>query len=139
MPSFRYILTYLFYPNPGPVALSNPKALVLLIACGLMVVGSFAIKKWRSRLSNAVTRKLSRSWSMASFWFGIVGCFFVFSRMESIGYLSIRFWWVLWLIALLLYLFIQVRVFRARHYEILPRESTKDPRSRYLPKRKKKK
>jgi hypothetical protein len=59
--------------------------------------------------------------------------------MESVGFLSIRFLWVFWIAVLALYLLVQVRVFRARHYEVLPSQRTDDPRSRYLPKRKKKK
>ena len=139
MPSLNALLTYLFYPNPGAVSYSNPKALALLILCVGLVAASFILKRWRTRLANPVTRRLSRSWSTASFWFGIVGCFLVFSRMESISYVSIRFLWAFWILAFLLYLLVQVRVFRARHYAVLPTEHGEDPRSRYLPKRKKKK
>ncbi|MDD5469844.1 MAG: hypothetical protein PHO92_03555 [Candidatus Peribacteraceae bacterium] len=139
MPSLNSLLVYLFYPNPGSVAFTNPKALTLLIVCAVMVVASFFLRRWRTRLGNPVTRRLSRSWPTASFWFGLTGCFLVFSRMESISYVSIRFLWVLWAVFLALYLIVQVRVFRARHYEVLPAQRTEDPRSRYLPKRKKKK
>jgi len=139
MPSSTAFLTYLFYPNPGAVSFHNPKALTLLVLCAGLVAASFVLKRWRTHLASPVTRRLSRSWPTASFWFGTVGCFLVFSRMESISYVSIRFLWVLWATVFALYLLVQLRVFRARYYEVLPTARAEDPRSRYLPKRKKKK
>jgi len=132
------LLTYIFYPNPGNASFTSPKALTLIIICALMVLMSFGIKYWRSRLSNPITKKLSRSWARASFWFGVIGLILAYSRIESISYVSMRLWWVVWLVALGAYLFIQYKLFRARHYEVLPKEKTEDPREKYLPKRKKK-
>jgi cytochrome bd-type quinol oxidase subunit 2 len=126
-------LTYLFYPNPGNAAFTSPKALALLIVCAVMLVASFAIRRWRNKLQNSVTRKLSKSWSSASFWFGLIGLFLVFARIEEIGYISMRFWWVIWIVALALYCLLQVRIYRARHYEVLPMQRSEDPRSKYLP------
>ena len=61
---------------------------------------------------------------------------FVVARTEEIQFLAMRFLWVLWLAAALLYLFLQVKFFRARYYEELPVDRTDDPRAAYLPKRK---
>jgi len=133
------LLTYIFYPNPGNASFTSPKALTLIIVCAIFVLGSFGIKIWRSRLSNPVTKKLSRSWARASFWFGVVGLILVYSRIESISYVSMRIWWAVWFLALVAYLFIQDKLFRARHYKVLPKEKLEeDPREKYLPKRKKK-
>ena len=131
------LLTYIFYPNPGNASLTSPKALTLIILCALMVLASFGIKYWRSRLKNPVTKKLSRSWARASFWFGVIGIILAYSRIESISYVSMRLWWVVWLVALGAYLFIQYKLFGARYYEVLPKEKTEDPREKYLPRRKK--
>jgi len=130
-------LTYIFYPNPGNASLTSPKALTLIILCVLMVLASFGIKFWRSRLRNHVTKKLSRSWASALFWFGLIGLILAYSRIESISYVSMRLWWGVWIVALGAYLFIQFKLFRARHYEVLPKEKMQDPREKYLPKRKK--
>jgi phosphatidylglycerophosphate synthase len=126
-------LTYLFYPNPANADITSPKALVLVILCAAMVLGSFLFRRWRSRLQNTVTRRLSKSWATASFWFGLIGLMLVFARIEEVSYISMRFWWVLWLAALAIYVFFQFRIYRARHYEVLPAQSPEDPRSKYLP------
>lgn len=127
------ILNYLFYPNPGRLAYSSPAAIAILCACVGLIVLSFAIKFWRARLDNAVTKKLSRSWSSISFWFGIAGLIMAISRIEKIQFVAMRFLWVLWAAALLFALFVQYRIFRMRHYEVLPRVGKTDPRDRYMP------
>jgi len=137
MTLFSDPLTYLFYPNPGNAHITSPKAFILLLLCAALVFASFGIRRWRSGVTNAVTRKLSRSWSMAAFWFGITGLFLVLARVEEVSYVSMRFWWAIWFAALCLYLTLQVRIFRARHYEVLPAERSEDPRAKYLPARKK--
>lgn len=130
---------YLFWPNPANATYDSPKALVLLAICILFIVGSFVIKYWRRGLKNAPTKKLSRSWSSASFWFGLIGLFLVVCRAEGISFLSMRVWWLVWLVALALYCFVQVKMFKARHYEVLPKQKVAaTDRDKYLPKKKKK-
>lgn len=72
------------------------------------------------------------------FWYGLIGLFLVVSRVEEISYVSMRFWWVVWVVSLVGYLFMQFKVFKARHYEVLPSEQSNDPRDKYLPTKKKK-
>ncbi|TSC57431.1 MAG: hypothetical protein Greene041619_1163 [Candidatus Peregrinibacteria bacterium Greene0416_19] len=131
------ILRFFFYPNPGNAGYAKPTMTALLILCGLLVAGSFAIRAWRGRLTNPVSKKLSRSWSSATFWFGVTGIVMVVSRVEGIQFLAMRFLWVLWFAALLLYAVLQIRLFRTRFYEVLPQAEAVDPREKYLPKRKK--
>jgi hypothetical protein len=130
------ILVYLFWPNPANASYTSPKVVVLLIVCSLLVVLWILLKFWRARVKNLVTRKLTRSWPAASLWFGVVGLFLIVARVEQVSYVSMRVWWFVWLAAFLAYLFIQVRIFRARHYEILPQTRGEDPRGKYLPHRK---
>ena len=130
------LFSYLFYPNPGNATYESPKVLILFAVCFGLVVCSFALRVWRGRLQNPVTKRLSRSWSSACLWFSVIGLVLIISRVEQISYVSMRFLWVLWAIVLLFYLFIQVKQFRARHYEQLPKETVEDPREKYLPKRK---
>lgn len=129
--------TYLFWPNPpGETGYGSPKALALLILCGLLVAASFCIAAWRKRQTNPMTKKLSRSWSSAAMWFGCIGLFLVVCRVEHIQYLAMRFLWVVWLFSLLLYVGIQVKLYRTRHYEVISEEQADDPRDKYLPKKK---
>lgn len=129
-------LVYLFWPNPGNATYGSPKAIALMLVCVALVLGSFALSYWRRSKASPGMRKVSRSWPSAARWFGLIGVLLVVSRAEQIQYLSMRFLWVLWLAALLFYLFWQVRTYRNRYYEVVPSEPVVDPRSTYLPKRK---
>lgn len=126
-------LTYWFYPNPGNADYGNPKVQLLLALCVLLMAGAVGIRFWRNRQPNPITKKLSRSWAVASLWFGIVALVLTVSRVEQIQFFAMRFLWALWVIALVAYIILQVRVFRARHYQVLPRETVVDPRDPYLP------
>lgn len=126
---------YLFYPNPGNASWDSPKALILAGVCLLMVIAAYALRVWRRRLQNPVTKKLSRSWASASFWFGVTGLLLVASRVNTIQFLSMRILWVVWGVLLILYVVVQVRIFRARHYVMISPTRPDDPRSKYLPKR----
>ncbi|MDD5103456.1 MAG: hypothetical protein PHX93_03580 [Candidatus Peribacteraceae bacterium] len=137
MATFQSLFIYLFWPNPGNAHYGSSSMLIPLVVCALLVVLSFVFRFWRSRMRNPVMKKLSRSWSAAAFWFGLLGLIFVVSRVEGIGFLAMRLWWVIWGIVLALYLGIQLRFFKMRYYEKLPAEVSNDPRDRYLPRRKK--
>ncbi len=133
----QQILVYLFWPNPGNATYGSPKSLMLMVVCGLLVLGSIAIRMWRRRTQSGTLRKLSKSWSTAAFWFGITGFVLIVSRAEQIQYLSMRVLWVVWILLALLYLYLQMRVFRSRYYQVMPTVVSVDPREKYLPKSKK--
>jgi uncharacterized membrane protein YfcA len=129
-------VTYWLWPNPGNAHYDNPKVIALLLVCAGFVLASFVLRYWRKKVRNPITKKLSRSWASATLWFGIVGLIMLVSRVEQVSFLSMRILWVVWLASILVYMFFQIRLFRARHYETLPREHRDDPRDRYLPKKK---
>ena len=129
------MLSYFFYPNPGNSGYDHPKVIFLLVFCSLLFLVSFAVSFWRKKRENPVTRKLARSWPSALRWFGALGLLLTIARAEEIQFLSMRFLWVLWALALLVYLILQVRLFRLKHYTVLPRDFVEDPREKYLPKR----
>lgn len=131
------VFSYIFWPRPPATGYDNPKIQAVLVVCALLVVASFALRYWRRKLRNPQTKKLSKSWSSAAFSFGVVGVILAVARAEDISYISMRFWWVLWVAFLALYLFMQFRLFRAKHYEMLPKQEFSDPRDKYLPKKKK--
>ncbi|MDD5751790.1 MAG: hypothetical protein PHS73_04710 [Candidatus Peribacteraceae bacterium] len=133
----RDFLIYLVWPNPGNAAYGSPKMQAALVLCAGLIVLSFVLKFWRRSTHNPVSKRLSRSWPTASFWFGLTGLIFIVARVEGIGFLAMRLLWVFWVLSALLYLFFQIRIYRARHYQPLPRELTEDPREKYLPHRKK--
>ncbi len=105
----------------------------LLLLCVALVAASFGIRYWRKSLQNPITRKLSRSWASVSFWMGIVGAVLVVARVEEIQFVAMRFMWVVWAAAALFYVYMQWRLFTAKHYEVLPRSRMDDPREKYLP------
>lgn len=129
-------LVYLFWPNPGNAGYDSPKVIVLMAICALMILGSFALSFWRNRKASPAMRKISKSWSSILFWFGLVGLILAVARVEQIQYVSMRFIWALWLAALIFAGYLQLRIYRNRYYEVIPATKTVDPRSKYLPKRK---
>lgn len=131
-------LVYLFYPNPANANYSSPKAIALMVLCALFIAASFGIKAWRRKTQDGKLRQLSKTWSAAALWFGIVGLVLVIARVEQIQYVAMRFWWLVWLLALGLYAFLQFKLYKARYYSVLPTAVVKDPRDRYLPGKKKK-
>ncbi|MFH0851401.1 MAG: hypothetical protein V1876_01495 [Candidatus Peregrinibacteria bacterium] len=137
MATLQSLFIYLFWPNPGNAHYGSGNLQALLIVCALLVLFSFLFRFWRGRMTNPVMKKLSRSWSGAAFWFGVTGLVFIVSRVEGIGFLAMRLWWVIWGTSLALYLGMQMRFFKMRYYEKLPTEVSDDPRDRYLPRRKK--
>jgi len=79
-------------------------------------------------------RKLTRSWARALLWFGVSGIVLVVGRVEYIQFVAMRFWWLVWFLAFLLYGVFQYRTLRQRYYRVIPQERTQDPREKYLPK-----
>ncbi len=131
-------LVYIFWPNPGNASYDSPKVIALMILCILLVAAAFGLSMWRRKLHNQLQRKLSRSWASASAWFGFIGLVLIIARVEQIQFLAMRFMWALWLLAAVLYVVFQVRNYRMKYYEVVPASSPSDPRSKYLPKRKRK-
>ena len=129
-------LVYLFWPNPGGWHYGDARVQWILGACLLLILLSFLIRFWRSRLSNPMTRLLSKSWPSAAFWFGIVGVVFVVSREAQVQFISMRILWFLWVLILSVYLFFQMLFFRRRHYSVIKNQRVMDERERYLPRRK---
>lgn len=127
-----FLLT-LFAANPRGVTYGSPSMVALLVVCAAFVAFSFGVRFWRRRQENSVLRKLSRSWSSVSFWFGIVGLILVVARVEGIQFVAMRFLWVIWVVLLLLYLFFQWKLFRAKFYAVIPTRPQEDPRDKYLP------
>jgi hypothetical protein len=104
----------------------------LVVGLALIMV-CIILWQWRVSVHDSQLRRLSAGWPSAAFWFGAVLLFLVMARVESIQFVAMRVWPIVWLLSLLGYVFWQVRRFRQRHYSILPRPRTEDPRGRYLP------
>ena len=130
------ILSYLFWPNPGNADYGSPKAMAAMAVCILFILGSFAVRFWRANKASQPMSKVSKSWGSVLFWFGLIGLILVVARVEQIQFIAMRFLWILWAAFLALVLYLQVRIYRNRYYEVLPNQTSVDPRSKYLPKRK---
>lgn len=128
--------SYWFWPNPGNWHYDDARVVAFLLVCFALIVGSFAISYWRNRLTNPVTRTLSRTWSSVMFWFCIVALLLVVSRVEMIQFLAMRAALALWFVLAVLYVVFQIFQFRRRHYTVMDRVQVVDERDKYLPKRK---
>ena len=131
------VLRYVFYPNPGQVTYASSSMVGLLVCSGMLLLASITIRVWRRTLPSSVTKRLTRSWASASFWFAILGVVFVVARVEGIQFLAMRLLVILWWGGLLLTAFFQGRQFLARNYAVVPSVKTMDPNEKYLPKRRK--
>jgi hypothetical protein len=129
----KNLLWYVFNPNPGHAAYGDTWVLAALLACGALVVGSFLIRIWRRKLNSSVTKKLTKSWPSAAFWFGVTGLILMVCRVEGIQFLATRLLWIMWFALVVVFAFVQARIFMMRNYEVLPRIQASDPRAKYLP------
>src|SRR3989344_3048054 len=133
MPSF---LSYWFYPRPPATSYDNPKVLLMVLFCVLLFFGSFAVSFCRKNRENAVTKRLMKSWAPCMRWFGGIGMVLLVARAEDIQFLSMRAFWMLWVLGVLGFASVQIWRFRVKHYTIVPKTYVEDPREKYLPKRK---
>ncbi|MDB4979222.1 MAG: hypothetical protein JWM56_1408 [Candidatus Peribacteria bacterium] len=131
------LLRYLFWPRPENAQYSDPKVIGLLVVCALFIGAALYIRVWRRKVRNPVTRKLSRSWASALFWFAFAAVLLILARTEGIQFLGMRILWLFWLLGIGLYAYFQYRQFKTRHYEVLPKEMIIDARDKYLPGKKK--
>jgi len=131
----KQFLVYWIWPNPAGWNYGDPKIKAAIILFLVMIVLSFMIRFWRTRLKNPVTRNLSASWSRSLFWFAVVALFLIVSRVEEIQFLAMRLLWIFWFVSFFLYLFFQLLQFRRRHYTVLKRVQVVDEREKYLPRR----
>ncbi|MBP7114226.1 MAG: hypothetical protein KBA40_02105 [Candidatus Peribacteraceae bacterium] len=127
------LFSYWFWPNPAGWRYTDFPVQTLLAVCAALIILSFVIGYWRKRVKNPITKNLSKSWSSAALWFGLVGIVFVVSRVEMIQFLAMRAMWALWLLCLVAYAFFQFIQFRRRHYTVMQRTQVVDEREKYLP------
>lgn len=130
------VLSYLFWPNPGGVAYTDPHPLFALVVSGLLLLASVSLRLLRARSHSGSFRRLAQGWSRAALWFGVVGLLLVVVRAEEIQYLAMRFWWVVWGVSAACYMFLQWRRTQCLWYELIPSAPVGDPREKYLPHRK---
>lgn len=130
------IFYYLFHLNPGTADYASSKAMVLLIICLFLVITGLVIRFIRSRSEDKMFKKLSAGWPAAGYWFGGTGLFLIICRVEQIAFFAMRFWWLIWLVILAVYIFFQWKLFKMRYYQKIKVEKKTDPRELYLPRRK---
>ena len=129
----RDFLSYLFWPNPGGWSYGTLSAQMMLGYGLLLLVASVILSRWRHTVRNPRTKLLSRSWASAALWFGVVALVLALSRIEYIQFFAMRFLWVVYALALVLYVVFQVINFRRRHYTVMQTPKVIDEREKYLP------
>jgi len=130
------MLSYLFYPNNGTAPYSSTSVATFLVVCAVLIVVSYYLKKWISKQDNKQTRKLAKSWPSILHWYGIAGIVLAVSRAEGVLYLSMRIWWFVWGVTLVLIALLQWKKFVSKHYTVVEHVKVADPRDKYLPKKK---
>lgn len=129
-------LSYLFWPNPGVAAYSDPMPLAAFAVCGVLLLLSLVLRILRKRAHSWSIRRFAQSFDRVTLWFGIVGLLLVVARVEGMQYLAMRFWWVVWGGSLLSCSVVQLRRLRFLGYEVISSAAPPDPREKYLPRRK---
>lgn len=129
------LLSYLFWPNPGNAYYTDSKMVLLLGVALVLVVASLGLRAWRAGASDHRLKKISASWQSAAMWFGLTLLFLVVCRVENIQFLAMRVLVYVWALCLVLYVLWQVKRFRSKYFQVLPREQAEDARDKYLPKK----
>lgn len=117
--------------NHWTMALAAAVSTLLLILV-LVIVG---VKILNSRLTPPQQKFLTKvAWSLAAF--GPLGWVLILSRLSGVVFFSARFWWILWVAAL-----IATLVWLYRGYKKLPTQQAQyesyQLKKRYFPKKKK--
>jgi hypothetical protein len=127
------MLSYWFYPNPGNTHYSDPKVLILFAACGVLILFSFVLGFIRKKVTNPVTKKLTRQWPRFLRWMGLIGVALVVARVEDIQFFAMRALWGLWVLVFVLFTLFQAWHFRKKHYTVVKKVKVVDARNEYLP------
>lgn len=90
-------------------------------------------------IKNPDTRKLMRSFPKTFIWFGVIALFLIWMRVENVPYLSLRLWWAVYVIILLIVFYFLIRncFKKAKIYKQIKARPQK-ARDVFLPTRKKK-
>lgn len=112
------------------------------IAIALLVLGIVSHIYTRLFLKNSRYKKTTKFCAKTTLWFSVVAFFFVWMRTETVPYLALRFWWVLYFIFfVVIYIYI-FRKFLKKKRQIgrivVQTKSTSDL-DKYLPSQKRKK
>jgi hypothetical protein len=130
----RRFLLSLITPNPGGWSYDDTIVIALLLGALVLIVGSFIVRRIASRAQSGVMRKSLRTSATAMLWFGIVAIVLTVARVEQIQFLAAQILWVVWGLAVIITIAIQVRMTRSRYAEVLPRAGANSEREKYLPK-----
>jgi hypothetical protein len=130
-------LSYFFYPNPYAPQYSDPKVLFIALTCVALIIAGLVTKSLFSKSADKQFKKLSASWPRAMLWFGVIGLIMLIARTESVSYVSMRLWWVFWLLFGLLYIVFQVKQYGTKYYKVISTGKSTGKPVRYLPKKKK--
>lgn len=130
------ILSYIFYPNPVAPSYTNVKVLTALFIVFALAAFAVWFRRKLRKSHDTQLKKLASGWPTAAWWFAMTALVMIVARVESISYVSMRFWWGVWLVFAILYIALQYKVFSSRYYTIVEKR-VKKKLSPYLPKKRK--
>lgn len=131
-----FTLSYWFtgYPNS-----SFNYTIITFVVSALIILAGLGIMMYRKKIKQSRHRSWMRSYSRRLINLGIVALFLLFFREVGIPYLSMRFLWVLWLIVVVIVSVVAFKQYKkATERAVTTVAKPKDPRAKYLPKKKKK-
>jgi hypothetical protein len=129
-------LTYLFNPRPGEF-----QYMAFFVGLFLLViVGSFYLEKWikshpkRQSLTHILPHIGSRFRML-----GIIGFIFLWIRYENLPFLSIRFFFLAFLLYFVFVIGDSIHKYKTKLYMVIEVNTGKKERNKYIPRQKKKK
>lgn len=130
-------LSYYFAPYPNP---NFQFSKITLAICALILVAGIALIFFRKKMGSSKQQKWIRLYGKRLVNMGILGLALLFFREVGIPYFSMRIWWVVWLILLIAFSVLAVKhAIKAKNQVTVVKPKAEDPRTKYLPKRKKRK
>lgn len=128
-------LHYYFNPYPGS---GFQFSKIILAGCLVVFLLGIFILFYRKKKAQPRHKKWIQTYGKRIINMAIVALGLLFVREVGIPYFSMRLWWGIWAIMLLIFSFMALKQFRKANrltLEIKPK--AQDPRAKYLPKKKK--
>ena len=131
-----FSLSYLFDPRPGTFSYMAFFVGFFLV----IIIGSFYLDSWiKKHPKRRSLQHLLPGIAGHLRMLGLVGFIFLWVRYEKLPYLSLRFFFFLFLIYLLWVLGSSIHKYRTKLSDIVEKHTVKKTKSKYLPRQKKKK
>jgi len=133
------LFTFSYWLNTIPGANFQFSKITLGVSVAILIAGG-ALWFYRKKMGKSRHKKWVRTYSVRLINLGILALGLLFVREVGIPFLSMRLWWLVWLIFLFLFSFLALKSYRkVKNRPVVVKSKKTDPRAKYLPKKKKRK